>query len=232
MASSWDRTNARQQSAHRSMKRSTRTEELVREPAQRIARHVRNHPRRETPRKPAQPISSPNNSKRVQHTPAIPDLRVGRGAPRLQERFCNVEGSRETRGHTAGDASGHDVRQGRVVAPGIHELLHVFVHGELCGRERHRHGERRRVRHVESGYPFFSEDRARAGDDRAKFGLVHLHSLFYDCGEGGVSGFMMRPGLVPEKNIAPPSNGFMSASLAIVAEAPAKAGTPTGSKVR
>jgi hypothetical protein len=44
-------------------KPSTRTEELIREPAQRVARHVRNHPWRETPRKPAQPVSSPNDFK-------------------------------------------------------------------------------------------------------------------------------------------------------------------------
>ena len=54
-----------QQTADGSMKSSTRTEELIREPAQRIARHVRNHSWRETPRKPAQPVSSPNDSKRV-----------------------------------------------------------------------------------------------------------------------------------------------------------------------
>jgi len=56
----------------------------------------------------------------------------------------------------------------------------VFVYGELSGGEGYGHGERSRIRDVEGGYPFFSKDGARTGDNGAEFGLVHLHSLFYD----------------------------------------------------
>jgi hypothetical protein len=99
----------------------------------------------------------------------------------------------------------------------------VFVYGELSGGEGYGHRERRWVRDVKGGYPFFSKDGARTGDNGAEFGLVYLHSLFYDYAGDK---FGPRFGIWDEHGA--PSKGFMSASLAIVAVAPARAGTPPG----
>jgi len=104
------RTTVGQRPVHREARLSTRTEEFIREPAQRIARHVRDHARREASHKPAHPVSSPDDLERVQHTPTVTDLRIGRSTSCLQERLCNVERGCEPRSYTAGDASGYDVR--------------------------------------------------------------------------------------------------------------------------
>ena len=84
--------------------------------------------------------------------------------------------------------------------------------------EGHGHGERGRVGDVECGYAFASIDVFCA----VEHGFVHfvrivdLHALFDDC--------RLLAGCAVLAVICIPSNGFIRASLAIVAQAPLVAG--------
>ena len=101
----------------------------------------------------------------------------------------------------------------------------MLIHRELGRGEWYSHSERCWIRNVEGGDPFIAKNGAGAGEHRTKFRLVDLHSLFYDCTRS-------EPDSKHIEGVDAPSNGFINASLAIVAEAPARASKTSGQRQR
>lgn len=95
--------------------------------AQRVTRHVGEHPRGEPARKAHEPLSLVDDPERVRESSRVSDLRLGREAARLQERLADVErgrdGSRDgTRDTASSDVSDRRVSVGRVdLVPGEQE---------------------------------------------------------------------------------------------------------------
>ena len=82
--------------------------------AQRVTRHVGEHPRSETAREAHQPLSLVDDPERVRESSRVPDLCLGREAARLQERLADVERGRDGCGDGTRDPASSDVGNRRV----------------------------------------------------------------------------------------------------------------------
>lgn len=103
---------------------------------------------------------------------------------------------------------------------GVHELGEGLVGDKLCGSEGNSHAEGGRVGEVEGLETLSAVKGFGALQEALVNGSVDLHSLLNHC--FGLSAYVQhRAKQVLFENL--PSNGFISASLAIVAAAPLRA---------
>lgn len=109
------------------------------------------------------------------------------------------------------------MRRRRILSRRIEETLHGLVHRKLHGRERDAHRQCGRVRDVERLESFCPVDRLGAVEDCFMYRSAYLHALL-DHYRGNQHELIY----LPATNDSP-SNGFMNASEAIVAAAPATA---------
>ena len=112
----------------------------------------------------------------------------------------------------------------------VEERLQLFVDRELHRSEWNRHGERGRVGNVEGGEALIGVDCPRTSKCGTELGLVYLHPLLDHCvcGEWIITNARRKResvGCTVTREAADisPSKGFMNASLAMVADAPANA---------
>ena len=104
------------------------------------------------------------------------------------------------------------MRVGVVSAGRVHNLRHGLVSHELQSRERHGHAQGGGVGDVKCGNAFGTEDLAGALRDRLVGRAVQLHTLLDNC--------KVEHARAQIEVYCLPSNGFISASLEIVAAAP------------
>lgn len=169
--------------------------DLIRAPANRRAGGGRHDARVHPPEEPGRALPPPYYPRSTEQASRRPDLRVARVAPRLQQRFDDVQRRRRRGRETARQSARRAVRQGIVagLSSSLHDFREGLVCGELEGGEGNRHGEGGRVGDVEGAEAFVAEDGARAVGDGAVGGTVDLHALFDDVegvheGVGGDGG--------------------------------------------
>lgn len=199
-------------------------------PANSRTRHRRDNPRSSTTQEPA-PAELPLDDRRgVDQSLGRPDLLVCRQASGLQERLDHVQRCGDTgrkgTGQTTGDAVGERI----VVLPGVHDLGERFVCDELCGGEGNGHAEGGGIRDVKGLESFRAVDRPGTLPDALVDGAVNLHALLDHCiphvlenRSREIGGSRSQFGSVSWSHS--PSNGFINASLAMVAEEPLTAYT-------
>ena len=120
-----------------------------------------------------------NDACGVEKSSGVADLHVRVGAASLEQRLHNVQGSGGSCGDSTGETTGGAVGE-RVVSRSsavLHGLGEGFVCGELQGRERYGHGERRGVGSVEGADALSSVYCPRALSDVAESRAVNLHAL-------------------------------------------------------
>jgi hypothetical protein len=101
---------------------------------------------------------------------------------------------------------------GIVSAGGVHDFGKGFVCHELQCREWHRHAQCCGVGNVECANALGAENLSGALRNGLVYRAVHLHALFYDCEVQQARDAVVVCLL--------PSNGFINASLEMVAAAP------------
>jgi len=191
---------------------------LITTPTDGRTRHGRYNPRLPAPHEPAPSILPLDNAGGLPQPADLSDLGALAQAPRLQQRLDDVERRGDAGGESAGQPTGDAVGDGVVCFGGVHDFGHGLVGHELEGGEGHGHGEGGRVGDVEGGEALGAEDLARASGDGRVGTAVDLHALFDDY--GGMLAWCAREGEGGGCGQYVPSNGFISASLAIVAHAP------------
>jgi len=106
---------------------------------------------------------------------------------------------------------------GIVSAGGVHDFGHGLISHKLESGEGDGHAQGGRVGDIEGGEAFCAKNVSAAMSDTLIYRAVQLHALLDDWNSQRVKGWRLGDHDVP-------SNGFMSASLEMVAAAPLAAG--------
>lgn len=161
-----------------------------------------------------------DNGGGIEETLGRADLLVLSETTGLEKCLHDIERSSEARSKGTSKTTGHAVGERVIFLLGVHKLGEGLVGDKLCGSEGNSHAEGGRVGEVEGLETLSAVEGFGALHQALVNGSVDLHSLldhYFD-----ISAYVRTSArkVIFEHS---PSNGFISASLAIVADAPLRA---------
>ena len=184
-------------------------------PANCGAGHRRDDPGTGAPEETTPPELPLDDGRGVEEALGGPDLLVLRHATRLEQRLDHVQRGGDPGRDGTGQTTRHAVGEGVVLHGGVHDFGDGFVGHKLGGGEGNGHAEGGGVGDVEGLQPLGLVDAAGALGESLMNGAVDLHPLLDDWWRLAQVNQTRNKGC---RNS--PSNGFIKASLAIVAAAP------------